>query len=481
MKLQLFILLAFTAMLLSACSFHANNWQGTNPPGRDKASFVNFTGKNADTVLIEKGDEVTIPYNVSIQDGSLTITVRDKRNILWQKEFINQSDSGRLLFTAPVKTIYKITIHGKNARGSFDVQYKRNEAKQIQVVTNKNIELFGLIVQLDNGEQLLSMKDSVTIDGRRTTWQNWYRLTVNNYLQYKQFSNANIVKLYQDYSKKGFTDDFFIGFLLQVDEVPNARINTTTDASFMRGFSPTGNLEEGKKIAGDFLDALNTFYKQTAFDNYLAANARYYTIIKADVAKNLPAPGFIDTMEHFYQKQFNNYTLVPSLNLLTSVGYGKMNLNTRSIYNTFGPFSFQSFEDGKVDLGFNFPDRIQNLSVHEFGHSFVNPAIDKVPKDIVAATEYLYTPIKDAMTKLSYPSWTVCLYEHFVRAGEIIIARKLGNTAHADKMMEDNVKAKFIYLPAIIKQLEIYDSNKALYKSYDDFVISVIRSLKEQY
>lgn len=222
----------------------------------------------------------------------------------------------------------------------------------------------------------------------------------------------------------------------------------------------------------------NGFYKKIHFENYLNENKNYYEQIKSDVENNLPNSYFLPTMENFYQKEFNTYCLVPSLNILTSMGFGKMNRNTKTIYNAFGPFSFQTFDTKNINLGFNYPERIQGLSVHEFGHSFVNPAIDKVPKELIDSTEYLYTPIKSAMSKLSYTSWMMCLYEHYVKAGEVIIARKLGNTKEAEKLLQDNVKAKFIYLPTIVQELEKYDKNKSLYKSYDDFVPSIIEKLK---
>lgn len=153
----------------------------------------------------------------------------------------------------------------------------------------------------------------------------------------------------------------------------------------------------------------NRFYREVHFENYLNENKDYYKQIKADVEKNLPSDYFLPAMENFYQKQFNAYFLVPSLNILTSMGFGKTNRNTKTIYNTFGPFSFQTFDTKNTDLAFNFPEKIRGLSVHEFGHSFVNPAIDKVPKTLLDSTEFLFTPIKSDMSKLSYPAWKICL------------------------------------------------------------------------
>jgi len=96
------------------------------------------------------------------------------------------------------------------------------------------------------------------------------------------------------------------------------------------------------------------------------------------------------------------------------MGFGKLHRTAGTIYNAFGPFGFQSLDENHLELAFDNADKIRGLSVHEFGHSFVNPAIDKVPAELIKETEPLYTPIKAQMTGQSYPSWTICLYEHFV-------------------------------------------------------------------
>ena len=337
------------------------------------------------------------------------------------------------------------------------------------------------MLQLDNGADFLRNTDTVLIDNKKATWRDWYALTVKNYLRYKPFDSCTMMNTYRRFLGEGFYNDFFVDFLLQTDEVPLAKINANTDKETILTFSKKGDFEEAKKNAAEFLDMFNSFYKETHFENYLNENKNYYDQIKADVEKNVPSDQFLPTMENFYQKQFNAYYLIPSLNILTSMGFGKTNRNTKTIYNTFGPFSFQTFDTKNADLGFNFPERIRGLSVHEFGHSFVNPAIDKVPKALIDSTKFLFTPIKSEMSKQAYPAWKICLYEHFVRAGEVIIARKLGNAKEAEKILKDNAKAKFIYLPTIVEELEKYDKNKSVNKSYDDFVPLVIEKLKVTY
>ncbi|MBC7851677.1 MAG: DUF4932 domain-containing protein [Chitinophagaceae bacterium] len=357
---------------------------------------------------------------------------------------------------------------------------KNIAVKQIQVKINKNIELFGLIMQLNMGEDLANSNDTLMIDNQLSTWKDWYRLAWNNYTKYKKFNESSLMKLYRSYSQKGFYDDFFIGFLLQVDEVPAAKLNSTTDKEVVMTFSASSDYTSAQKAAAKFLEEFNAFYKELKFADYLMQNEDNYKRMVADVIKNLPSETFLPAMETFYQKAFQNYFLVPGFNIPTSMGFGKMNRNTQSIYNVFGPFTFQRFETRPLQLGFDDPSRIQNLSVHEFGHSFVNPAVDQLPEELVASTDYLFTPIKEAMSKLAYPSWKICLYEHFVKAGEVILAEKLGKKENAENLLKESVAARFIYLPFIVEELRRYDANKITYPSYEVFIRGVLEKLKKR-
>ncbi len=85
------------------------------------------------------------------------------------------------------------------------------------------------------------------------------------------------------------------------------------------------------------------------------------------------------------------------------------------------------------------------------------------------------------MAKMSYPVWTQCLYEHFVRAGEVMIGKKIGIIKDMDISLQQYVDTKFIYVPFIVKQLEEYDKNRNTLKNYDDFVLKTLQRLKEAY
>lgn len=470
--------LLVVGFIATSCSFHAKNWTSSNAHGLYQASFKVFNGKEIDRVKVQKGDLLFVSASVELRSGGLTVAVQNGGSTLWRKSFTAISDSAEVQLLIDRTGECKISIAGQEAEGSFHIGYKDLTPKPIEVKSDKNIELFGLLMQLNLGPDILGNTNIAEFDGRKAQWRDWYRVAVRNYQRYKSFSDAPVMKLYRDYASRGFYDDFFIGFLLQVDEVPHAKLRTDTDRDMVLAFSKTHDYAEAEKAASEFLEALNKFYQEIRFDSYLAENRNYYDKMLADVRKNLPPPAFAPAMENFYQKSFNHYCLVPSLNIPTSMGFGKMHKTAGVVYNTFGPFSFQSLDQNPPDVGFDYRDKVLNLSVHEFGHSFVNPSIDKLSPGLIKETEQLFIPLKEEMTRQGYPSWTICLYEHFVRAGEVIIARQLGNTGEADRILSENAKQDFIYLPAIVSALEAYNRNKYLYSSYDDIVPLVVQELK---
>ena len=99
-----------------------------------------------------------------------------------------------------------------------------------------------------------------------------------------------------------------------------------------------------------------------------------------------------------------------------------------------------------MDLGFGNCQRLKELSIHEFGHSFVNPITDTLPQQLITGTEHLFDSLKEKMSLQGYNAWKVCLYEH-VRAGEVVVAELLGDTTASTRLRSEYIKDRgFIYL-----------------------------------
>jgi len=476
-----FIVISLLAgTLLASCATTTRNWKSNDLPGTSTASFTYFNGKETHRVDLAKDNILFMKYSLAATGGDLTLSVSYKGGAVWQKKVTGTSDTGEYHLIAPSAGRYTITVSGQQAAGSFEIRYNTVPSKTVQVKTNRNVELFGLMMVLDDGPEIFRKKDTMVFDGRRAVLAQWYAMAPRNYERYKAFDTCRVMKIYRKMETEGNGYDFFVSFFLQIDEVPFARINGTTDQRQFARFSPGGNMAEARQKATAFLDAFNSFSRSIDLDAHLAQYKPYYDLALASVVKNVPHGDFLPVMERYYRKQFSEYTLVPSLNLFTGMGFGTMNRSTRKIYNAFGSFTFQSFDSNHPDMGFDDPVKTRALAAHEFGHSFANPAIDSLPASLISETAYLYEPIKEEMKKQGYHIWLQSLYEHLVRAGEVIVAEKIGDSTRAVSSLQDNLNNGFIYLPFLVQELKKWDKNPSS-DNFNNAVLQMMIKLKEAY
>lgn len=330
--------------------------------------------------------------------------------------------------------------------------------RNINVKTNKNIELLGIMVSIVNGPQIPELKDSLEVNGTKISWQQWYGDIYRLYQQFNRYDTSKALQLYKAYAEKGMTDDFFAGALLQVSEVPNAVVTSRVDTSVFLAFGGQEQVVIGKNNFAQFLEAMNQLARSMKLNSYLEKNKAAYDKMVKEVETAKPSDGFVAVIEKVYQKQYAGYTLVPSLTMLPSTGFGKFHARTKQVYIIFGPFRVPANPDLTADRGFLNPSAIQGLSIHEFSHPFVNPVIDNLPSDLLKESAFLYDTIKNEMMSQGYMNWTSCLYEHFVRAGEVIIARKMGDEASATSILKDNEKKGYRYLPFLVNFISTDES-----------------------
>ena len=90
---------------------------------------------------------------------------------------------------------------------------------------------------------------------------------------------------------------------------------------------------------------------------------------------NLPEKKFIPALEEYYgdAKTSYNIILMPFFKSKWGMGWETSASGKKNIYNITSPFNAQVvFRNKAVQVGFDNSNEIANLSIHEFGHSFVN-------------------------------------------------------------------------------------------------------------
>ncbi|WP_179343424.1 DUF4932 domain-containing protein [Winogradskyella ursingii] len=350
---------------------------------------------------------------------------------------------------------------------------------KVDIELNKNIELLGLAYFIGFEGVNIETK-TVQVDGEAIPKKDWHNYGYALYQDYKSYAtSANLAKSFSVANHLWL--DYLSAFLMQVDEVPNAKLTDAIAEHYYLNFSKNKDAAEAKNNVEIFLEGMNAFSREINLEAYLSNAELYYRKMIEEVSNTLPNANFIDAMEAFYNTSFESYVLVPSLTIPKGMGFGiKVPTNNKTkIYSVFGALDAQEFEDeNNLKMGFRNPEKLMELSIHEFGHSFVNPEVTKLPDHLFQETEHLFKPLKAVMYDQGYNTWKACVYEHFVRAGEIIIAEKLGDEKTTERLMLDyQEKRRFKYIPEILIELRKYDDG--FYKSYYALVESTMRKLSK--
>lgn len=455
-------LLLIASMMVSSCSV-TKNWKSEYPSNNFlKASFDEFTGTEKLKFPKQANSLVYLSSSINTSKGKVVLASNNKilstsNKINHQKISLSQSQV--------------LKISGENAQGSFALSYPTLIEKKIQVNYHQNIELLGLCYTLLNLSDFNDIPDDQTFEmhGEKIKIKDLYAITTKIGNEFKPFlasKNLAIIKTF-------FDKDFYLhnsNFLLQLDNFPNATLKE--DNPFLSHYSSKAEAEK-------LVNAFNAFAVEINFQDFLKRYSPYYKKMIQEVEQNIPKESFIVEMEHLYSKNVQNYRLYPSLTIPFGQGFATGNANT--IGNIFASFNKpkEVNQVSNLQLGYDNSTSLRDICVHEFGHSFVNPAIDKVDESLLKDKEALFEPIKDNMSQQGYNQWKICLYEHFNRANEVIIARLIGDNNKSEKILQENVKNKsFIYLPQIVEKLEYWYNNEFLNKTYEQKVSDIIAELK---
>lgn len=326
---------------------------------------------------------------------------------------------------------------------------KVNRHSGFSVKMNKNVELLGFVYFLGyEGAQAATEGYSPKTKAR-------YAYGLQLYEQYKAHANSKHLAVVIGFAQDIWLD-YFISLLVQLDDFPNAKLHDGIKESYYLRFSSNKDPEEARKNANAFINAMNELYREVNFDVYFKQNQNKYDSALRQVQAGLPDSLFLPAMEGFYQKRFDSYNLVPSLTIPPGMGFGVSHKN--DAFQVFGAFAPPVHHTSSGwDMGFGDQKHLLELSTHEFGHSFVNPVVDRFDQEQITSTQVLFDPIRDAMSNQGYTIWKSCVYEHFVRAGEIVIAKILGRPSDADRLLTSYMQdRKFIYLPILLPALEAY-------------------------
>lgn len=338
-----------------------------------------------------------------------------------------------------------------------------NRGKEIGVHFYKNIEFLGTTFFIGT---MAAQADTDALQANtKIKKRDWFAYDLSLYHRFRSFAGHPDMKLVSAFGESHGGSELS-QLLTHLAPFPHAVIRPDRDGPWLRPFIRPKDSAASLREVTDFIAAANRLYRAMDFEACLRDNKLLYEQSLQEIRAVLPDAALINTMEQFYRQSFDHYALLPSLTIPAGMAFGVQHTDGKKtvVMNLFGPFAVQQFKDrAAINMGFADADHIRELSTHEFGHSFSNPAVLLLPKEKLQATAWIYEPVQEAMDNQGYDNWRSCLIEYFVRAGEVVIARKMGNQASADKLLKAYVEQRrFVHLPLFVEQLEVYDRDPAM-------------------
>ena len=233
----------------------------------------------------------------------------------------------------------------------------------------------------------------------------------------------------------------------------------------------------GLKNLNSFLNDLSKFNKTWDFTAFMDKHKNYYSNILQSVRK-YPIDRFVDQIEQYYGTSQAGYNIILA-SMIHPGGYGPNitdSLGNNHIYSIIGP---KGISNGLPTFGSE--EEFKYVIWHEFSHSFINPLVDSYYTDF-EKYKSLLDPIKDKMVKHNSGDWNTCIAEHIVRAVTVRLAYLFEGEKAGEEAMKMETDQGFIYVKEICNRLKIFESDRAKYKTFQDFmpeIVYVFESLSE--
>ena len=127
MKKYSIILLLLPLLFLSSCSRTQIAWVEMNFGNDFEASYQLFDGEERERIQVDAGDTFSLSYDVTVDDGALTLQIEDPDgNTVWEETFLDD-DEGVYEFTSDSSGRINLIVVGDNTEGSFDLSWEISE------------------------------------------------------------------------------------------------------------------------------------------------------------------------------------------------------------------------------------------------------------------------------------------------------------------------------------------------------------------
>jgi hypothetical protein len=224
--------------------------------------------------------------------------------------------------------------------------------------------------------------------------------------------------------------------------------------------------------AREFLGHCRDFVKETDFKAFLAKNKSQYDAAAARLQQLMNTEANLAWFDDFFGARDD-----VDLNLVISILNGSSSYGPRiriegrtKIYSILGAWRIDWFGWGNP----TFHSGVVTTVVHEFGHSFCNPLIDKYMEDFESFGKKYFPRVEKQMKNQGYGSWQTMMRESLVRACEVRYAMANDGRERANRIANYHISRGFHWTKELSELLGQYERQRDKYRTLDAFMPKIV-------
>lgn len=226
----------------------------------------------------------------------------------------------------------------------------------------------------------------------------------------------------------------------------------------------------------EFLSYLNSFYKDTDFNEFFKAHKDLYNRGLKSYQDNVLKHFDIDWYADFYGNE-------PQETFSVIIGFcnggNNYGVNRQLTGKRKEVFALVGYYVDKEDTPMYNKEYLPTL-IHEFNHSFINHYLDenKYPdfvKELEPAATDLFMSSRWSMAKQAYGNWKTVINESLVRAAVIcyMLDKEYKPEEIRNELIEQ-VQRNFRWMPELVSLLRKYEKEQSKYGNFENFYPNVI-------
>ncbi|MGE5654693.1 MAG: DUF4932 domain-containing protein, partial [Bacillota bacterium] len=313
---------------------------------------------------------------------------------------------------------------------------------------------------------VLAQTDWIVTRGPRGDGNIYYRALKDYLAPYKDHPAVQIA---QKLTKQGFAYDAPPAVICHFGPLPNLELKYEYSDYLIKRAGSRQVLEEFRLALKDLAEKskFHEFVAQWQGDSDSWTKAGY-----------VDGDRVMDWLEGFFGTKMQESHIILAPAMFPAGGYGA------TVTGKDGEtIAFQIIrEDGTSTMQPQFQGggSLNSLTLHEWGHSFVNPTLGKYDKEI-QKLNYLFIPVSIPMFRQAYNSVEVFMNEQVLRALTSLAAGEMGTSEDMEREIVYNERRSFYLTRDLVTILREYESSRDRYPTFEAFTPVMVNRLMEMH